>query len=53
MCLITLAGWFSPAPVTKKIDPRSIFLIPTPPWINKPHTHNISTLPLELNKFMR
>ena len=26
-----LGGWFSPALVTKKIDPRSFFKIPTPP----------------------
>ena len=27
-----MGGWFSPALVTKKIDPRSFFKIPTPPW---------------------
>jgi hypothetical protein len=31
VCLITLAGWFSRPTVSKKFNPRSIFLIPTPP----------------------
>src|ERR1700678_1892128 len=30
-----LAGWFSLKPVSKKFNPRSIFLIPTPPCFSR------------------
>ena len=47
MCLIMLAGWFSPSPTKNNFSIQSLFQIPTPPWLgsksaaNWPQDHDL------------
>ena len=42
MCLITLAGWFSPRPTKNNFDVWSLIQILAPPW--KYHIHILSLI---------